>query len=42
MYWRVHTDIGLYMCVHIIQKYDETMKEKGGERRERKETDKYV
>jgi len=30
------------MCVHIIQKYDETMKEKGGERRERKETDKYV
>jgi len=32
-------DIGLYMCVHIIQRYDDTMKEKGGEGRERKERD---
>jgi len=38
-YERVHTDIGLYMCVHIIQRYDDTMKDKGGEGRERKERD---
>jgi len=36
-YERVHTDIDLYMCVHIIQRYDDTMREKGGEGRERKE-----
>jgi len=41
-YERVHTDIGLYMCVHIIQRYDDTMKEKGGEGRERKERDVYI
>jgi len=41
-YERVHTDIGLYMCVHIIQRYDDTMGEKGGEGRERKERDIYV
>ena len=28
-YERVHTDIGLKLCVHIIQRYDDTMKEKG-------------
>ena len=42
---RVHTDIGLYMCAHIIQiqRYDDTMREKGGEGRERKERDvKYI
>jgi len=38
-YERVHTDIVLYMCVHIIQRYDDTMREKGGEGRERKERD---
>ena len=38
-YERVHTDIGLYMCVHIVQRYDDTMREKGGEGRERKERD---
>jgi len=41
-YERVHTDIGLYMCVHIIQRYDDTMREKGGEGRERKERDIYI
>jgi len=41
-YERVHTDIGLYMCVHIFQRYDDTMREKGGEGRERKERDIYV
>jgi len=35
-YERVHTDIGLYMRVHIIQRYDDAMKEKGEEGRERK------
>jgi len=30
-YERVHTGIDLYMCVHIIQRYDDTMREKGGE-----------
>jgi len=40
-YERVHTDIGLYMCVHIVQRYDDAMKEKGGEGRERKERDMY-
>ena len=29
IYESVHTDIGLYMRVHIIQRYDDTMKEKG-------------
>ena len=38
-YERVHTDIGLYMCVHIIERYDDTMREKGGEGRERKKRD---
>jgi len=41
-YERVHTDIGLYMCVHIIQRHDDVMKEKGGEGRERKERDIYI
>jgi len=41
-YERVHIDIGLYMCVHIIQRYDDAMKEKGGEGRERKERDMYI
>jgi len=41
-YERVHTDIGLYMCVHIIQRYDDAMKEKGGEGRERKERDIHI
>jgi len=27
------------MCVHIIQRYDDAVKEKGGEGRERKERD---
>ena len=27
------------MCVHIMQRYDDAMKEKGGEGRERKERD---
>ena len=35
-YERVHTDIGLYMCVYNIQRYDDVMKEKGGEGREKK------
>ena len=39
---RVHTDIGLYMRAHIIQRYDDTMKEKGEEEGERKERDIYV
>jgi len=34
--------IGLYMCVHIIQRYDDTMREKGGEGRERRERDTYI
>ena len=37
IYKRVHTDIGLYMRAHIIQRYDDTMKEKGEEEGERKE-----
>ena len=41
-YERVHTDIGLYMRVHIIQRYDDTMKEKGEEEGERKERDIYI
>jgi len=41
-YERVHTGIDLYMFVHIIQRYDDTMREKGGEGRERKERDTYV
>jgi len=39
IYERVHTDIGVYMRVHIIQRYDDTMKEKGEEEGERKERD---
>ena len=39
IYERVHTDIGLYMRVHIIQRYDDTMKENGEEEGERKERD---
>ena len=39
---RVHTDIGLYMRVHIMQRYDDTMKEKGEEEGERKERDIYI
>jgi len=39
---RVHTDIGVYMRVHIIQRYDDTMKEKGEEEGERKERDIYI
>ena len=42
MYERVHIDIGLYMRVHIIQRYDDTMKEKGEEGRKRKERDIYI
>ena len=34
--------IGLYMRVHIIQRYDDTMKEKGEEEGERKERDIYI
>jgi len=30
------------MCVHIIQRYDDNIKEKGGGGRERKEKDKYT
>ena len=30
------------MCVHIIQRYDDTMKERGAEGRERIEKDKYT
>ena len=30
------------MCVHIIQRYDDTMKERGAEGRERIEKDKYI
>ena len=41
-YERVHTDIGLFMCVHIIQRYDDAMKEKGEEGRERKERDIHI
>ena len=42
IYDGVHTDIGVYMRVHIIQRYDDTMKEKAEEERERKERDIYV
>ena len=42
IYERVHTDIGVYMRVRIIQRYDDTMKEKGEEEGERKETDTYI
>jgi len=41
-YERVHTGIGLYTCVYIIQRYDDAMREKGREGRERKENDKYA
>jgi len=41
-YERVHTNIGLYMCVHIIRRYDDAMREKGEEGRERKERDIYI
>jgi len=41
-YERVHTDISLYMRVHIIQRYDDAMKETGEEGRERKERDIYI
>ena len=41
-YERVHTDIGLYMRVHKIQRYDDAMKEKGEVGRERKERDIYI
>jgi len=30
------------MCVHIIQRYDDVMREKGEEGRERKERDTYM
>ena len=36
IYERLHTDIGLYMRVHIIQRYDDTMKEKGEKEEETK------
>ena len=42
IYERVHTDIGIYMRVHNIQRYDDTMKEKGEEEGERKERDIYI
>jgi len=42
IYERVHTDIGVYMRVHIIQRNDDTMKEKGEEEGERKERDIYI
>ena len=42
IYERVHTDIGVYMLVHIIQRYDDTMKEKGEEEGEGKERDIYI
>jgi len=42
IYERVHTDIGVYMRVQIIQRYDDTMKEKGEEEGERKERDIYI
>jgi len=42
IYERVHTDIGLYMCIHIIQRYDDIMKEKGEKEGERKESDIYI
>ena len=42
IYERVHNDIGEYMRVHIIQRYDDTMKEKGEEERERKERNTYI
>jgi len=42
MYERVHTGIDLYMRVHIIQRYDDTMKEKGEEEGERKERHIYI
>ena len=44
IYERVHTDkdTGLYLRVHIIQRYDDTMKEKGKEEGERKERDIYI
>ena len=41
-YQRVHTDIDLYMRVHVIQRYDDAMKVKGEEGRERKERDIYI
>ena len=42
IYERVQTDIGVYMRVHIIQRYDDTMKEKGEDEGERKERDIYI
>ena len=41
-YERVQTDKGIYMRVRIIQRYDDTMKEKGEEEGERKEMDIYI
>ena len=41
-YERVRTDIGLYMRVHIIQRYNDTMKEKREEEGERKERDIHI
>ena len=38
----IYADIGLYMRVHIIQRYDDTIKEKGEEEGERKERDIYM
>ena len=40
IYERVHTDIGVYM--RVIQRYDDTMKEKGEEEGERKERNIYI
>ena len=42
IYERVHTDICVYMRIHIIQRYDDTIKEKGEEEGERKERDIYI
>ena len=42
IYERVHTDIGLYMRVNVIQRYDDTMKEKGEEEGEWKQRDIYI
>ena len=42
IYERVHTDMAVYMRVHIIQRYDDTMKEKGEEEGERKDRDIYI
>ena len=34
--------LAMYMCAHVIQRYDDTMIENGGEGRKRKERNKYV